>query len=307
MAHNPGRLSWQEIATMQAGVITIRDAINAGITRDEIRRRLNDGRWQQPFRGVLITTATPVTRMQELWGALQAVGPDAVLAGACAAGLAGLDGYGTGPVTVLLPTERRIAAPPGVLLRHSARLDITEIDPLRLPRRTAPARSVIDMAEWAATRADAQGLLVDAVRQRFVTVASLRIALARRGPISRRTLITETLDDLGRDAPRLTEIMYRRIEAQWGLPVGTPSVNGPADEPMARLDVWYEPWRVRVEIQATVPGPTVVAEPTGQLLIRLPARLARDAPAEVASLVGGALRDRGWSASVPRAPRALAS
>ncbi|WP_035921052.1 type IV toxin-antitoxin system AbiEi family antitoxin domain-containing protein [Frankia sp. QA3] len=307
MAHNPGRLSWQEIATTQAGVITIRDAVAAGITRTEIRRRLNDGRWRQPFRGVLITDLTPSAGTQHLWAAVQAIGPDAVLAGGCAAALAGLVGYDAQPVTVLVPADRRVSAPPGVLLRHSARLEITEIDPLRLPRRTTPARSVIDMAEWAASRALAQDLLGDAVRQRIVTIRGLREALSRRGPISRRTLITETLDRLGEDAPHLTEIMFRRIERRRELPPAGYGVDGPADEPTSRLTVRYEPWRVRVEIGSVV-GESVTQGGHGQdILVRLPARLLRTAPDDAAAIVAGALRERGWVPPADRPHRALAS
>ncbi|MCM3924273.1 type IV toxin-antitoxin system AbiEi family antitoxin domain-containing protein [Frankia sp. AiPs1] len=309
MAHNPGRLSWQEIATPQAGVITIRDAVAAGITRTEIRRRLDDGRWRQPFRGVLITDVSPATGPQHLWAAVQAIGPDAVLAGGCAAALAGLVGHDPQPVTVLVPADRRVSAPPGVLLRHSARLRSSEIDPLRLPRRTTPARSLIDMAEWAASRAVAQDVLADAVRQRIVSVRGLREALSRRGPISRRTLITETLDRLGADAPHLTEIMFRRIERRRELPPAGYRVEGPADEPTSRLSVRYEPWRVRVEVavEPTAHQPVTQRGPGQDILVRLPAHLLRTAPDDAAELVAGVLRERGWVPPTDRPQQALAS
>ncbi|WP_261575203.1 type IV toxin-antitoxin system AbiEi family antitoxin domain-containing protein [Frankia gtarii] len=307
MAHNPGRLSWQEIATTQAGVITIRDAVAAGVPRTEIRRRLNDGHWRRPFRGVLITDLAPTTGPQHLWAVVQAIGPDAVLAGGCAAALAGLVGYDTQPVTVLVPADRRVSAPPGVLLRHSARLQITEIDPLRLPRRTTPARSVIDMAEWAASRTLAQDLLADAVHQRIAAVRGLREALSRRGPISRRTLITETLDRLGADAPHLTEIMFRRIERRQELPSAGYRVEGPPDEPTSRLTVRYEPWRVRVEVGSAVSQPVTEGGPDQDILVRLPARLLRTAPDDAAAIVAGALRERGWVPPTARPHQALAS
>ncbi|WP_235825990.1 type IV toxin-antitoxin system AbiEi family antitoxin domain-containing protein [Candidatus Frankia alpina] len=307
MAHNPGRLSWQEIATTQAGVITIRDAVTAGIPRTEIRRRLNDGRWRQPFRGVLITDLVPTAGPQHLWAVVQAIGPDAVLAGGCAAALAGLVGYDTQPVTVLVPADRRVSAPPGVLLRHSARLQITEIDPLRLPRRTTPTRSMIDMAEWAVSRALAQDLLADAVHQRIATVRGLREALSRRGPISRRTLITETLDRLGADAPHLTEIMFRRIERRQELPPASYRVEGQPDEPTSRLTVRYEPWRVRVEVESTASQPVAQGGPGQDTLVRLPARLLRTAPDDAAAIVAGALRERGWVPPTARPHQALAS
>jgi hypothetical protein len=308
MAHNPGRLSWQEIATPQAGVISIRDAVAAGLTRAEIRRHLENGRWRQPFRGVLITDVAAPTGPQHLWAAVQAIGPDAVLAGGCAAALAGLVGHDPGPVTVLVPADRRVSAPPGVLLRHSARLRSSEIDPLRLPRRTTPTRSMIDMAEWAASRPLAQDVLADAVRQRIVSVRGLREALSRRGPISRRTLIAETLDRLGADAPHLTEIMFRRIERRRELPPAGYRVEGPADEPTSRLTVRYEPWRVRVEVsvEPAAAQPVTHPGPSQDLLVRLPAHLLRTAPDDAADIVAGALRERGWAPPTDRPQRALA-
>ncbi len=255
MAHNPGRLSWQEIATTQAGVITIRDAVAAGIPRTEIRRRLNDGRWRQPFRGVLITDLVPTAGPQHLWAVVQAIGPDAVLAGGCAAALTGLVGYDTQPVTVLVPADRRVSAPPGVLLRHSARLQITEIDPLRLPRRTTPTRSMIDMAEWPMSRALAQDLLADAVHQRIATVRGLREALSRRGPISRRTLITETLD---RAAPGATtrQLPGRRAARRADLPADR-ALRAVAGTGRGRVD--REPAGSPGRSRSGHPGPTAGA------------------------------------------------
>jgi hypothetical protein len=307
MAHIPGRLSWQEIATAQAGVITIRDAIAAGITRTEIRQHLAEGRWRQPFRGVLVTDLTPTVGPQHLWAVVQAVGPDAVLAGACAASLAGLVGHPAEPVTVLVPTVRRATAPPGVRLRHSARLEITEIDPLRLPRRTTPSRSMIDMAEWADSRPRARAVIADAVLQGVVTHRELREALSRRGPISRRTLIAETLDLLEADAPRLAELRFRRLEQLHDLPAGSYTVDGPAHEPTSRLRVRFESWRVQAEVGSTVPEPVTERLLGGELVVRLPARLLRQAPDQAVALVTGALRERGWVPPARRTAAALAS
>ncbi|CAO5230940.1 type IV toxin-antitoxin system AbiEi family antitoxin domain-containing protein [Frankia sp. AgKG'84/4] len=307
MALIPGRLSWQEIALTQAGVITIRDAVAAGLPRTEIRARLTENRWRQPYRGVLVTDLAPPADPQRLWAALQAIGPDAVLAGGCAAALAGLAGHPTEPITVLVPAPRRVNAPPGIQVRHSARLDTTEIDALRLPRCTTPSRSVVDMAEWAPTRAQARRSVVDAVLQGVVSLGGLRAALARRGPISRRTLIAETLDVLESDAPRLTEIRLRRLEELHDLPAAHCSVDGPAGEPASRLRVCFEPWPVRAQIATTVTEPLTRCGPGDELVVLLPARLLRQAPDEAATLLTGALRERGWVPPRRDAPAAIAS
>jgi hypothetical protein len=307
MAHTPGRLSWQEIATAQAGVITLRDAIAAGLTRTEIRARLAAGTWREPFRGVLVTDLTDGRGPQRLWAAAQAVGPDAVLAGASAASLSGLVGYTAEPVTILLPTLRRVTAPQGVVLRRSARLDHAEVDPLHVPRRTTPSRSVIDMAEWAESRAQARAVLLDAVHQGVVTLSGLRTALSRRGPITRRTLIADVIDALDADAPRLTEITFRHLAQAHGLPAGSVEVAGPADEPMSRLRIRYESWQVQVEIALGVPEPITLCTAAGELLVRLSPSVLRRGPQDAAGLVAAALHRRGWARGRPGAGAVLAS
>ncbi|MCM3885408.1 type IV toxin-antitoxin system AbiEi family antitoxin domain-containing protein [Frankia sp. R82] len=307
MAHNPGRLSWQEIATIQAGVITIRDAVAAGVPRTEIRQHLANGRWQQPYRGVLITDLATVDDLQRHWAAVQAVGPGAVLAGAAAASLAGLVGYADEPITILLPTARRIVSPPGIVLRRSARLEAVDLDSWRLPRRTRPSRSVIDMVEWAPSQKQAVAILGAAVSQEVVTLRGLRDALARRGPITRRTLITETLDVLEADAPRLAEAMFRRLERNHLLPVARYLTDGPPDEPTSGLRICFDPWPVRAEVVPTLGPPSTVDDSTGHLVIRLPTRMLRETPEQAVTFVTGALRQRGWAPAIPTQPTALAS
>ncbi|CAO5153667.1 AbiEi antitoxin C-terminal domain-containing protein [Frankia sp. AiPs1] len=307
MAHTPGRLPWQEIATHQAGVITIRDAVAAGVPPTEIRQHLADGRWQQPYRGVLLTEFSPSDGPAHLWAAVQAVGADAVLAGASAARLAGLVGYADAPVTLLLPTSRRSAAPPGVVLRHSARLTAADLDRRHDPRRTTPGRSVIDMAEWAPSRSQAVTILTDAVSQGIVPLRGLRDALARRGPITRRTLIAETLDVLETDAPLLTEALFRQLEQRYLLPAARYLMDGPPDEPTSRLRICFDPWPVRTEVATSAGAPSATSDAAGHLVVRLPTRMVRESPEQAVRVVTGALRQRGWQPAVPRSRPALAS
>lgn len=201
MASNPGRLSWQEIAAVQAGAITVREAVGAGVARTEIRRRVAEGSWRQPLRGVLVTDTAPPSLRQRLWCAVLAVGRDAVLGGSAAATLDGLRGFERDPIVVLVPAGRRVTRVDGLVIRHTARLQAHDLHSSHLPVHTAPGRSVVDMAEWAPGREEALGVLTEAIRQGFVTARTLRDAIRRRGPITRRTLVVETLDDIGRATP----------------------------------------------------------------------------------------------------------
>jgi hypothetical protein len=210
MAHDLGLVSREETPGSQRGVITVAAAIGSGMSRSEIRWRLTTGRWQQPMRDVIVTHPGPISRIERMWCAVESIGRDAVLGGASAASLDGLRGYDEQRITVLVPSDRRITQRPGVVVRRTARLERSDINPLRLPRRTRLPRSLIDMAEWAPRREDAQVLLAAAVEQRVVTVGALRLAVRRRGPISRRTLISEALDDL--EAAAVVDLLRGRPE-----------------------------------------------------------------------------------------------
>ncbi len=198
MAPDPGQRSWQKTADHQCGVISIRAAVAAGTTRSAIRWRVRSGRWQRPLPGVLVTRPGPLTRMQLLWCALESIGPGAVLGGACAAALGGLHGFDEESVTVLVPPGRRPGPRPGVVIRHSAQLGPADVCPRPYPPRTRLARSVVDMADWAARPQVSHAVLAAAVHQRLTTVAELRDVTRARGPIRQRNLITKILSDLER-------------------------------------------------------------------------------------------------------------
>ncbi|CAI7975558.1 conserved hypothetical protein [Frankia sp. Hr75.2] len=289
MAPSPGRFSWREIADLQSGVISEHDAMAAGLTRADIRARVADGTWRQPARGVLVTaTATPPLA-QQAWAALLAGGPNAVLGGSTAAALDGLVGHGDEVVTVLVPPGRRGTPVAGVVFRRTARLAPADVHRARLPPRTAPARSVVDMAEWCSGRDGARAVISDALLQGFVTIEAMRRALARRGPISRRTLIADTLDELNRRTPRMLSLRYKQLEAAFGLPPCRALATPSPDVPTGRLDVWYGPWRLLVRVGQ--PGPRR-PRPAGRRILTVRVEQLWQAPAETAALVAAALREQ---------------
>nr|MDT0666671.1 hypothetical protein [Micromonospora sp. DSM 115978] len=148
---------------------------------------------------------------------------DAYLAGATAAGVDGLrwsDSRGGDGLSVVVPIGRRITPRPGTTIRRTARLDPVDVVRDGLPRRTRPARSLVDLAEWAPGRDEARAALAAAVQQRVVTPDELRAALRRRGPITRRTLVADTVDELEAAADAVVDVLYARMEAMHGLPPG---------------------------------------------------------------------------------------
>jgi hypothetical protein len=294
---------WEKIAESRAGVISMRSAIDAGLTSKQIRSLLSSGQWQSPMRDVFVTSPGAVTRTQLLWCALESVGRDAVLGGATAAELDGLRGYEQAAIMVLVASERRIAPRPGVTIRHTARLDPVDVHAGKLPRRTRPARSVVDMAEWALGRDAAQAVLAAAVQQRLVTVDELRATLRRRGPITRRSLVADTLDEIDAGAGAVAELLYRRVEQGCGLPAGQRQHTLAAGNHLEHLEMLYEQWGVCVVIgrdadparqrwdALALPG---ADRPGGYIVVRCGIEELRDLPGQVGTTVADALHRNGW-------------
>ncbi len=196
MAPDPGQYSWQKTADSQCGVIAVRTAVAAGMSRSTIRWRLKTGQWQLPMPGVLVTHPEPPTRVQLLWCAVESVGPHAVLGGASAAAMGGLRGFDDERITVVVPAGRRPSPRPGVVIHHSTRLDPDDVYPHLRPARTRLARSVVDMANWSEQPEAVYDVVAAAVQQRLVTIGELRATTSARGPIRRKSMIMRMLDDL---------------------------------------------------------------------------------------------------------------
>jgi hypothetical protein len=223
-----------------------------------------------------------------------------------------------------------------VRIRATARLGGEDLHLDTWPPRTALPRSVVDLAEWSASHDEARMILALAVASGIVESDEVRSALARRGPISRRQVIGDALDDLDADAPWVPDLLYQRVEDRFGLPPGRrarPDARAPG-----RLEIGYEPWQVHVELgmisatgirTAAVPPAPVTAlgsrggrvarsapagiqmithagrasRHAGQLLLRVPIRILREEPDRVGAAVVSALRQRGWTGAPSRLAR----
>lgn len=283
--------------------MSVQAALAGGITMAELRWKVESGRWQRPFPGVVATCSGPLSRQQLEWGALEWAGSDAVLAGPSAAARDGLRGFEPLAVHLLIPSTRRKVARPDVVVHRSIHLGPSDVHPVRTPRRTRLPRSVVDTASWSRHDDDARAVLTAAVAQRLVTVAQLRDVVDRQPTLRRRALVRETLDDLDDGAHSVAEIVYRRIERRYGLP---PARRQAAVDLSGRryLDVWYEPWRVWVEIDGAAHRESrqwwddLARQNLGvldnRLVLRFPTWLLRHDPALVADQVKTALRQRGW-------------
>ena len=109
-----------------------------------IARWLRDGWMTEPFPGVLVIVGSPNTWRQRLMVATLASNQAGVAGFFASAGLHGVDGFGPGPVHVLVPNWRRGLGPD--IVQHIGPFhdaDITVVDEIRC---TGIARTLCDIA-----------------------------------------------------------------------------------------------------------------------------------------------------------------
>jgi very-short-patch-repair endonuclease len=107
----------------------------------------------------------------------------------------------------------------GLVVHVSRELTPSDIHPSRSPRRTRPARSVIDHASWQTSERRARAIVIAAMQQGLVSIRQIREALTRRGPCRHRALIVESILDASGGVQSLPERDFATIWAATGLPI----------------------------------------------------------------------------------------
>src|ERR1700722_18576732 len=80
----------RELAWLQRGALTTRQAIEGGLTMDLLRSRVHQGIWQRPHCGVYVVFSGRPDRQAAQWAAVLRAGRGAMLSYHSAAELAGL-------------------------------------------------------------------------------------------------------------------------------------------------------------------------------------------------------------------------
>lgn len=107
------------LARRQGGAFTRAQARDAGLSDDQIDRRLAERRWSRLANGVLVEAATPLTRSTQLWTCVLAAGPGAAIASLSAAWLWGW-AADDGLVHLVVPPGRRRRLPAEARPRRTA-------------------------------------------------------------------------------------------------------------------------------------------------------------------------------------------
>ncbi len=257
-------------------------------------------------RAVYIAHNGPTAPAQRPWIAVLAAGPTALLGGLSAARAWGLRRYDDGLLHVLLPARHQTRSmPPSVRVHRTTILPDEDVLAVGQPRRTMPARSVVDAAQWAASDHEARAIIAASFQQRLVAGDDVQRVLDRLPRTRRRSLIAQTATDSAGGAHSLPELEFLSLVRRAGLPEPTrQAVRRDASGRRRYLDAWFEEWRVHVEIDGGqhLDPATAWADmrrqndlwQRGDRVLRFPAWAIRHAPAEVTTQLRTALLAAGW-------------
>ena len=236
-------------ASRQHGLITRDQAFAFGLTRAQIRYRVEQRRWRVMFPGIYLVGGARMTWEARVAAAVEWSGPVSAATGSTGAALYGLDGCRKGSIEV--STTRSLRRTPFRCHRVKAlsKGDFTRRDGIRTMRMPLLLR---DLAADAST-AVVERATVDAVRRRFTTLPELRRTLdtcggrGDRGSQSLR-LILDHVDP--RETVTANEFERRlfTILREAGLPLPSPQVSISIDgEIVGRFDFAYEGHRIVIE------------------------------------------------------------
>jgi predicted transcriptional regulator of viral defense system len=293
-----------EIAQWQAGAISRKQLLDAGLSAQLITRRLERQRWQQLYRGVYAAFTGPPSRQAWLWAAVLRAGPGAVLSHLTAAELHGLLDTPAELIFVTVPATRRISAP-GLVIRTSERT-AEATQPGRQPPRTSVEETVLDLAQLAWTFDDACGWLTQACGRRLTTAAKLEQAQQLRKKIRWRHELEDVLEAAADGIHSTLEYRYLRdVERAHGLPRSRHQVRVVIEGKTVYRDAYYEKYKLATELDGKLAHPDQErwrdnhrdnqAGAHGILTTRYGWRDVYGHPCQTALLQAQILQKRGWT------------
>jgi hypothetical protein len=242
----------------QNGVISISQAVSAGLTAKFVRDQVRAGRWQVLHRGVYAAFTGRPDRGAELWGAQLRAGPEAALSHQTAAELWGLVDRPSAIIHVTVPPSsnpERCGKIAGVVVHRSRSLPRAR-HPVVTPPRTRVEDTVLDLIDSARSFDEAYGWICRAIGRRRTTAARVRDALEARHRIQWRQNVELALGYADGGALSVLEFRYvRGVERHHGLPIATRQFRVRHASGNRYLDNFYEEYRACVEIDGTAAHP----------------------------------------------------
>jgi very-short-patch-repair endonuclease len=239
-----------KLASAQHAVFHRHQAVECGLSRDQIWNLHRQGVIERVVRNVYRLSGSPRTWRQRLMIAVLAAGPGAAVSGRAALALMGVPGYREGPVEVTQP--RRPSRRYKVAAEHSTTYlpehHIRMIDGIPV---TCIERAVFDVSGRVSERR-ARQLVKFVVGRKLTTFANLATVLAETGAFGRRgtKMLRVVLAELTKEPlteSELEDLVLAVLRAAGiELPERQIEVGG-TKAPVGRIDFLYRVARIVIE------------------------------------------------------------
>lgn len=236
--------AFDELIARQAGVLSVTQAVAAGIPARTVQRRA--GTWRRLHPGVYLVAGHRLTDEARARAAVLWAGPDAVLTGQAAAHWHGLPVPAPGALQLTVPVRRKLRPRPRVLVRRRDlhRVDVTVVRGLRV------AAEPLAALETAVALDDGTAFL-DRVLQRHVHFPRLYRCYCRNlgshGSAAAARLIAAAADRADSAAERvLTRLMRQAGITGWrvAVPFGPYTIDVAFPEAKVAIEVDGWAWHV---------------------------------------------------------------
>jgi hypothetical protein len=244
------RRALDQLLKRQSCVITRKQALECGLSRDTVYRRLRTaGQWQRILPGVYLTvTGTPTSEQRDV-AALLYAGPDGTLTAAAALRRYNHHVVPSDTIDVLVPAKRHVQNRAFVAVHRTRRVpdDVCYRGPVQY---VLPARAVGDAVRGLKDLVKVRAVVAAAVQTRLCTVEQLQTE-PEEGPIRGSALFRTALGEVAQGARSVPEIDLQHLIRRAGLP--KPLFNPLlylGKELLARPDAWWPDAAVIVEVDS---------------------------------------------------------
>lgn len=283
----------------QSGVISRRQALDAGLQQHDIRRLLRRNEWARVHDGVYVDHTGPLSWLQRAWAAVLYAAPAAL----CLESALTDEGA---VIHVAVSRDRGVLAePPGVRIYHLTQLQervLWHVGPPRLRFEEA----ALDVACQAISEFDAIAVLADACQSRRTTARRLLRALDARLRVRRRRWLRAVIVDIAEGSCSVLEHGYlNRVERAHGLPRAARQKRSTSSVNVSYRDAEYDQ-RLVVELDGLLFHNTAAARNKdverdldaavdGRSTVRLSYRQIFDRPCRTAAKIAQVMRRHGIS------------
>jgi hypothetical protein len=240
-----------KIAVSQHSLVTLEQALNAGLSVGQVRRRARSGEWVAIRPRIYAVAGAPATWIQTVAATALCLQPRAWLSHGTAARLWGLAAIEDDQIDVLVEPERRVKLA-GVRSHRSRALFSADLTGhLRIPV-TTPERTLVDLSSSVSAPALGRAL-DDALRRRLIRLDRLQRCAARlskspgRRPAVVQGLLAARLPGYDPGDSDLETRVLRLLVAQ-GLPAPVQQHKVRLGGRTCRIDLAYPGSKLAIEL-----------------------------------------------------------